>query len=221
MAHDVRTQPLPTSGFERRLIAAAGAGDTHAQHQLLKLYEPMVRRIAHRYFVPGAESEDLAQEARMAIIDATRRWDSNRRVPFSSFAWLCATREARMVVDAARANKHRILTSATSMDAGSGGFLEDHGGLSLVVGKNRRSGRVTSWAGAPDHDPVAKTLAREQLHLVVRRGAALSPLERRSLALAAEDCSYREIADELHVGVRAVNNALQRARAKLREPLVA
>jgi RNA polymerase sporulation-specific sigma factor len=49
----------------------------------------------------------------------------------------------------------------------------------------------------------------------------LSPLERRALALATNDHSHREIAATLHIRVRAVNNALQRARRKLTDPVVA
>ncbi|WP_121247888.1 sigma-70 family RNA polymerase sigma factor [Solirubrobacter pauli] len=223
MARDTRTQPLPTSGFERRLIAAAGAGDRAAQHRLLKLYEPMVRTIASRYFVPGAEPEDLAQEARMAILDATPRWEPARGVPFSSFAWMCATREARTVVQAARARKHLLLTLAASIDA-----LDEHPQRSqspwasaVARKQTRRTPVAMQLVGPPDDDPVTKVISREQLRLVARRGRALSPLERRALALATTDHTHHEIAETLHVGVRAVNNALQRARCKLRNAQVA
>jgi DNA-directed RNA polymerase specialized sigma24 family protein len=37
--------------------------------------------------------------------------------------------------------------------------------------------------------------------------------------MAASDYAHREIAAELHVGVRAVNNAVQRARHKLANPV--
>ncbi len=72
-----------------------------------------------------------------------------------------------------------------------------------------------------DHDPVAKTLAREQLQALIARTRTLSPLERRALTLASNDRSHNEIAATLRIRVRAVNNALQRARHKLREPLAA
>ena len=44
----------------------------------------------------------------------------------------------------------------------------------------------------------------------------LSPFERRCLTLSANGFAYREIAARLGVRTRAVNNALQRARRKLR-----
>ena len=68
---------------------------------------------------------------------------------------------------------------------------------------------------------MAKTLAREQLRALIARTLTLSPLERRALKLANNDRSYNEIAATLHIRVRAVSNALQRARRKLHEPMAA
>lgn len=72
-----------------------------------------------------------------------------------------------------------------------------------------------------DEDPVAKALARERLQEIVVGARSLSVLERRALAMATSDHSYQEIATALSVGPRAVNNALQRARHKLREAVAA
>ena len=72
----------------------------------------MMRLIARRLYLPGGDHDDLAQEARIGLVDAVRTWDPERGVPFSNFAWLCATREARNAVDAARAHKHHLLTTA-------------------------------------------------------------------------------------------------------------
>ena len=98
--------PTPTPIWEKRLISAAKRGDRGAEVRLLEIYEPMVRRIASTLHLPGGEREDLAQEARLGVLDAIRAWDPERRVPFKSFAWLCAGREARLAVDTARAGKH-------------------------------------------------------------------------------------------------------------------
>ncbi len=86
--------------------------------------------------------------------------------------------------------------------------------------ERRQRVRTTAPACAHggDHDPVAKTLAREQLRALIARTRTLSPLERRALMLANNDRSHTEIAATLHIGSRAVNNALQRARHKLVEP---
>ncbi len=76
--------------------------------------------------MPGGEPEDLAQEARLGILDAIRAWDPERRVPFKSFARLCAVRQTRMAANAARAGKHsRSTTPDAAPDRRDGHALED------------------------------------------------------------------------------------------------
>jgi RNA polymerase sporulation-specific sigma factor len=197
---DDKGLPAQTSIAERRLIRAAKRGDRRALAELLRRYEPMVRYIARGLYLPGGETDDLAQSARLGIVDATRAWDPKRGVPFRSFAWLCAVREARMTVNSARAGKHQPLNNARPLNAGDHGLpLED------TLEANRE----------PDADPVAKAVARAQLQCIIDRVPKLTTLERRALAMSANDCGHREIASTLGVRQRVVNNALQRARRKL------
>ena len=188
----------------------------------------MMRLIARRLYLPGGDHDDLAQEARIGLLDAVRTWDAERGVPFSNFAWLCATREARTAVDAARSTKHHLLTTATPLEVADGSAKDRLAADELpsehhTHAQHRRRVRNpgTACAHGGDQDPVAKTLSREQLRVLIVRTRTLSPLERRTLALAANDHTHREIAVTLHIRVRAVNNALQRARQKLREPVAA
>jgi RNA polymerase sporulation-specific sigma factor len=194
--------PVFTPLSEQRLIRAARRGDCAAEAELLARYEPMARRIASTLYLPGGERDDLAQEARLGIVDAIRAWDDGRRVPFRSFAWLCAARQARMAVNAARAAKHEPLTHARSLHApisDGGPPLED----TLVA------------TGRADEDPVSKTLGRERLRRILDATPTLTELERGALALSANDRTHRDSARVLGVGERAVNNALQRVRRKL------
>ena len=199
---------VATAIVERRLIRDAKRGDRSAEARLIELYEPMARYIAMTHFMPGGERDDLAQHARLGILGAIHAWDPRRRVPFRSFAWLCAVREARMAVSAARAGKHQPLNDARGLHAvvaDTGHALED----------------TLEATGRPDSDPVAKTLAREQLREILARTRSLTDLERGALALSANDVSHHDCAGALGVGERAVNNALQRARRKLRGPVTA
>ena len=106
-----------------------------------------------------------------------------------------------MTVNAARARKHQPLNGARPLHATGhdGPPPED----------------TIEDTGRPDTDPVAKTIAREQLQSILDRTPTLSPLERRALELAANGRNHHDIARTLGVPERAVNNALQRARRKL------
>ena len=159
-----------TTSWERRLICAARSGEPVAQTRLLALYEPMVRRIARAMFLPGGDRQDLAQAARLGVIDAARTWDPTRGAPFRSFARLCATREARMLLSA-RTRKHQILTSACSLE-----FTLTNIDPAETPTEALRPA-VARAAGRRDEDPVAVTPAREQLRALIDRLDSLSALE--------------------------------------------
>ena len=204
--------PQTTPPWERRIICAARDGEPAAQRRLLMLYEPMLRHIVGRLYLPGGDRDDLLQETRLALLDAARRWEPARKVPFRCFAWLCAQREARERVTSARARKHEVLTTALSLDWHAGQD-SPHDGLCFEPGADSKE--LPEPVASVETDPVAKAMARERLLLVVARTRTLSPLERRALAGSANDQSRREIAGKLGIRERGVNNALQRARRKL------
>src|SRR4051812_21427137 len=192
----------PTSLAERRLIRAARRGDRAAQAELLRRHEPMVRHVARCFRLPGGDTDDLEQHVRLAILDAARDWDPKRQVPFRAFAWICAVRAARLAVKAALAGKHRPINQALALTgAGAGGLP-----LAETIADTTR----------PDDDPLEKAVAREELEGILARLDMLSPFERQVLALSLNGCEYREIAARLQASLKAVNNALQRARRKLR-----
>jgi len=227
MPPTARTLPPTTTRAERRLILAARRGDATAQTRVCSQYEPMMRLIARRLYLPGGEPDDLAQEARVGLVEAVQTWDPTRGVPFSNFAWLCATREARSAINAARAHKHQLLTTAASLEQAEASAEEmavtpDLQAASEASAPHRCRVRMSAVdrLSRGDDDPLAKTLAREQLRALIARTRTLSPLERHALTLANNDRPHTEIAATLHIRVRAVNNALQRARHKLREPAV-
>ena len=71
-----------TTGLFRRLEG----GDLRAQSELVEGYEGLVRFFVKRYRNRGAESEDLLQVARLALVKAIDRFDPERGFRFSTFA---------------------------------------------------------------------------------------------------------------------------------------
>lgn len=73
--------------YYQKLIAAR-SGDHLAMNQLITHYEPEIRKIACKYFLPRADYEDLLQEGRIAIFKAIKSYNPASKIPFYIFyAW--------------------------------------------------------------------------------------------------------------------------------------
>ena len=125
-----------------------------------------------------------------------RTWDPDRGVPFSNFAWLCATREARNALRAARANKHHLLTTATPLDLADGTRQDactagdtarrPRGRAPRRQRVSARPPRACSERRRPRPGRQDRSPANSSATLIAR-ARTLSPLERRALALASND----------------------------------
>ena len=166
--------------------------DSASVNRLVEEYFPLVRHIANRFRGSAAETDDLLQEGLIGLLYAVRAYDANRRVAFSTFAYRCIT--------------NRILTVVSSAE-------KKPPGVSLSDPQIADS----LLSGGRPNDPQEILIARE----TVRRWAdeavqMLSAFERKALWLYLTGYSYCEASKILHTSEKKVDNALQRARRKLR-----
>lgn len=166
------------------------------EDDLVREYGGMVWRIASRYFLAGGEREDLVQEGLVGLTKAIRDYQPELG-SFPTFAHLCIERQIITAVKTGDRAKHRPLTGALRE------ALSDDGSvlpiLELVI------------------DPLTDTptLAEQRAELARLAEAmrTLSPLERRSILGVANGLSYAQIGGN----PKSIDNAVQRARLKLRE----
>lgn len=71
---------------EQTLLRAAADGERWAQQRLVALHLGLVRSVAARYASLGIPRDDLVQEGCLGVLDAARRFDPSRGVPFAAFA---------------------------------------------------------------------------------------------------------------------------------------
>lgn len=102
------------------LLELAHDGRDDALRILLDRYRGYARSKANRFFLPGADREDVVQEGMIGLFKAIRDYDRTKG-PFSCFAELCVTRQIHTAIKSANRIKHRSLNDALSVEATFGG----------------------------------------------------------------------------------------------------
>jgi len=128
-------------------------------------------------------------------------------VKFSSFAYLCIIRRVYNVIKQSTGNKHRLLNEAASLQTPVG---SDDGRTML------------DFVAAPlnQFDP-EKVLEEKYVDEVIGQVLRnhLSLLEYAVISRLLKGYSAREIEEEIGVGLKVIDNARTRVRAKLRRLL--
>jgi RNA polymerase sporulation-specific sigma factor len=125
---------------------------------------------------------------------AVRFYRGGRGSSFHTFAELCVSRQLAGAITAARRSKHQPLNESVRDDQAE-----------------------RKLAAVPDReDPLEQLVARDQLADPVRQAGEFSELERYTLAHALAGWSTGEAARRLGLPRRSTDNALQRAKRKLK-----
>jgi RNA polymerase sigma factor (sigma-70 family) len=193
---------------ERGLWAAAQRGDDAAREELLRRYEPLIQATLRRMHLPRrVEREDLAQEARIAVLGAILAWRPDRGA-LASFAARCVRNRVIDALDAAGRQKHQTLNGACSLEARTSDVRRprDQGVFAIPC---------CDELPGPGPGPEATVLLREQLAAVRAALPTLTPKERQALLGMLNGRSHQELADELGGTAKAYKTALRRARDKL------
>ncbi len=179
---------------QNRLAVQARGGDREALKLLVQDMLPLVRKRASRYTDAVAELEDLTQEGVIGLMRAVESYDPERGVPFVSYAILCAERQIISVV--------RMLN-------------RQHGtGIHAPVSIEELEAELPSQSS---DNPEELLLMQETLRTVFNEAdTKLSPLEKKVLVAYLESVPYGTIAARLGLTTKAVDNAMQRVRRKLR-----
>jgi len=188
-----------------QLVVKARNGDNAAMDQLIRRYTGFVRMKASSYFLAGGDGEDLVEEGLIGLYKAVRDFRHDKETSFRSFAELCVTRQIITAIKTATRFKHSPLNSYISFSHTPAG--QDPDG-ECTLGD--------ALPGSQVNDPAVCVISTEELQsLVFCLGSGLSKLEAEALRLYLEGASYEEMAVELEVDTKAIDNALQRVKRKI------
>jgi RNA polymerase sporulation-specific sigma factor len=188
-----------------QLVIRARNGDLGAMDTLIRRYTGFVRLKASSYFLAGGDSEDLIQEGLIGLYKAVRDFRSDKETSFRSFAELCITRQIITAIKTATRFKHAPLNTYVSFSQTPAG-QESEGDCTLG----------DALPGPSVDEPSLCVISTEELQsLVFCLGTGLSKLEADALRLYLEGSSYEEMAVELSVDTKTIDNALQRVKRKI------
>ena len=177
---------------ENELIAVKN-GDKSAFEELLVKYEPLIFSEAAKIIAKNpdlrGEEEEMRQEGRMALYDAAMGYKENEAVTFGLYAKICV---------------HNRLISY----------------LRKLISRQKRAEKADAVKVAQSTSGAAEELmfAYESSAMLRKLvSEALTDYERRVLLLYMEKKSYAEIAAQLGKDEKSVDNALCRAKGKIRK----
>lgn len=137
------------------------------------------------------EVEDFLQEAMFGFMKAVKTFDSSRGVPFNAYAGKCM---------------HNSMASA---------FVDPT--PEILVGDESEINVPTET----ERDPLELIISNERLNEVLEEcEVSLSRLEKTVVFLKASGMSYAEIGEKLNMDIKSVDNAVQRARKKLKSVFI-
>jgi RNA polymerase sporulation-specific sigma factor len=210
MAARPATRLTPAQRAEReledlQLVIRARNGDPRSMDVLIRRYTGFVRLKASSYFLVGGDSEDLIQEGLIGLYKAVRDFRSDKETSFRSFAELCITRQIITAIKTATRFKHTPLNTYVSFSQTPAG-QESEGDCTLG----------DALPGSMVDEPSIMVISTEELEsLVFSLGTGLSKLESDALRLYLEGSSYEQMAEELGVDTKTIDNALQRVKRKI------
>lgn len=173
------------------LINRAKNGHSSAFAELFGRYRPLIINMSDKYRESaskcGIDTEDLSQEAAIALYSAIRTYNGNDEVTFGLYAKICI--------------KNRIIS-----------LLKKNSASDVFYGEGPQDNVEADLVS----DPEQSFIDRENYQkLLCTIDNTLSGLERAVFKLYLSDKSYSEISCMLGIKEKSVNNAMCRIRSKL------
>ncbi len=174
------------------LALAAQNGDTRAMSELTARISPHIRSKAASFGLSAQDTQDLFQEGMLGFLGAVFSFKEDKGASFRTYAVVCASNSmiSNLRVRSKRGNIPQDAFVPMDWDLP----VED---------------------GAPG--PEERLIAGEQAESIISAiNNELSDFERKVVLLFIGGGSYEEIAASLDSDTKAVDNAIQRVRKKLR-----
>ncbi len=189
---------------DEQVILEIQKGDKQALSYLMNKYKELVNIKVSKYFMVGAEKEDIVQEGLIGLFKAIKTFKKDKNNSFKSFANMCIERQLITAIKSSTRQKHMPLNSYLSLNA-SAYDSEEENGIELI---NTLDNKTVE-------DPLETVMKKEYYEQIENSmEKSLSTFEKQVLDGYVKGYSYVTIAKQLDSPVKSVDNAIQRIRKK-------
>ena len=189
---------------DEQIVLEVQKGDKQALSYLMNKYKELVNIKVSKYFMVGAERDDIVQEGLIGLFKAIKMFKKDKNNSFKSFANMCIERQLITAIKSSTRQKHMPLNSYLSLNA-SAYDNEEENGIELI---NTLDNKMVE-------DPLETVMKKEyyeQIESSIEK--SLSAFEKQVLDGYVKGYSYITIAKQLDSPVKSVDNAIQRIRKK-------
>ena len=187
------------------LIEIIKSGDKGAFDYLINKYKELVNMKVGKYFIIGAERDDIIQEGLIGLFKAIKGYKPDMQNSFKSFANMCIERQLITAIKTSNRQKHMPLNSYLSLNISAYDEEEGDSDTSLMD-------IFDSELIEDPLDTITKKEYYQDLESTIDK--TLSDFEKKVLNKYINGKSYIQIADELDTTVKSIDNAIQRIRKK-------
>ena len=180
---------------DEEIIGYIREGRSELNEDRMERYKELVRKKASSMYILGAEREDLIQEGMIGLFKAIRDYDFGRDASFATFADLCVLRQMYTAIESTNRKKNIPLNNYVSLFEDPISDIED-----------------------TNMTPEDEVISRENaVHIQEKIEKILSPFERKAFELWITGMTSTQIAAILSKDSKSTDNALTRAKNKLRK----
>ena len=191
-----------TQMTDEKLIENIKKDDKMALNCLMERYNEIVNMKANKFFMVGAEKDDMIQEGMIGLYKAVKSFDTEKENSFKTFANMCIERQLITAVKNSNRQKHIPLNSSVSLNAAAYEDNEDMDKLDVLNIKTL-------------NDPSDIIADREYFKSIEEQiKENLSKFELLVLSEYEKGKSYAAIAEKLNAKIKSVDTAIQRIRRK-------
>ena len=189
---------------DEEIIVQIKNGDEKALTYLLDKYKELVNIKVGKYFLIGAEREDIIQEGMIGLYKAIKSFDKQKQNTFKTFANMCIERQLITAIKTSNRQKHMPLNSYLSLNTAAYDN-DDENSVELIDTFNNDT----------TEDPL-ETIMKKEYYEQIQNSIekSLSKFEKQVLDRFIKGESYNVIAKRLNSPVKSVDNAIQRIRKK-------